>query len=294
MRKHRIADLIMIIVIRSTTLRDRQRSPEVMEGSRLDILDYFQFEIKKPRRKYPGPPPLILSRRAIRGGTDETLQVLRQIERQLPARIQVLQRPVNSGKAEAVPVGMLHALEGGAADFVGFWDADLATPLDAINDLLELLLAHKELDIVLGSRVKLLGRDIERLVVRHYLGRVFATCASVVLGLPIYDTQCGAKIFRVTPDLAGILQEPFSSRWIFDVELLARFLHLSGTEKAHGEIYEFPLYRWRDVPGSKVGPLDFLTAAKELLAIWRKYPRNSRHETIRPGEGGQTNQTQKL
>jgi hypothetical protein len=189
---------------------------------------------------------------------------------------------------------MLHALEGGAADFVGFWDADLATPLDAINDLLELLLAHKELDIVLGSRVKLLGRDIERLVVRHYLGRVFATCASVVLGLPIYDTQCGAKIFRVTPDLAGILQEPFSSRWIFDVELLARFLHLSGTEKAHGEIYEFPLYRWRDVPGSKVGPLDFLTAAKELLAIWRKYPRNSRHETIRPGEGGQTNQTQKL
>jgi len=222
------------------------------------------------------------------GSTDDTLQVLRQIERQLPARIQVLHRPVNSGKAESVRAGLLHALEGGTADFVGYWDADLATPLDAINDLLELLLAHNEVDIVLGSRVKLLGRDIERLAVRHYLGRVFATCASVVLGLPIYDTQCGAKIFRVTPNLTGILQEPFSSRWIFDVELLARFLQSSDTEKAEVKIYEFPLYRWRDVPGSKVRPLDFLTAAKELLAIWRKYPRNSRQGTTRPGEGGQT------
>jgi len=230
------------------------------------------------------------------GSTDETLLVLRRIESQMPARIHVLQRPVNCGKAETVRAGMLHALGNGARGYVGFWDADLATPLEAIDDLLGLFLTHPDVDIVLGSRVKLLGRDIERLAVRHYLGRVFATCASTVLGLPIYDTQCGAKIFRVTPDLESILQEPFSSRWIFDVELLARFLQLSATdpEKARRQIYEFPLHRWRDVPGSKVRPFDFLTAAKELLAIWLRYRDNSPQASVHKGRGSQANETQRL
>lgn len=219
------------------------------------------------------------------GSTDQTLQVLQQIESRMPGQIRVLDRPVNSGKAETVREGMLAALGANPA-YVGFWDADLATPLAAIDDLLGLLLSRPELEIVLGARVKLLGRDIERLASRHYLGRVFATCVSAVLGLPIYDTQCGAKLFRVTPGLKSILQERFSSRWIFDVEILARFLRLSGgdRERARRQIYEFPLYRWRDVPGSKVRAMDFVTAARELLGIWLRYRSNSSHAAVREGK----------
>jgi hypothetical protein len=155
---------------------------------------------------------------------------------------------------------------------VGFWDADLATPLSAIGDLQSVLLADPEVDVVLGSRVKLLGRNIDRRAGRHYLGRAFATCAALVLGLEVYDTQCGAKLFRVTPDLENVLAQPFCSRWIFDVELLARFLKLRpGDSETKNKIYEFPLYSWRDVPGSKIRLRDFFRSAIDLYKIRKRY-----------------------
>jgi hypothetical protein len=121
--------------------------------------------------------------------------------------------------------------------------------------------------------VRLLGRSIHRKAVRHYLGRAFATVVSLMLRLPIYDTQCGAKIFRITPDLRLVLASPFQSRWIFDVEILARFLTIYKNDTVHlsGLIYESPLRRWEDVAGSKVGSLDFFKAIGELVRIRNTY-----------------------
>lgn len=226
------------------------------------------------------------------GSTDSTFEILEGLRREMPAQIGVLRMQRNAGKAEAVRTGLLRALTD-QVRFVGYWDADLATPLEAIDDLLGVLVAQPNVDIVIGARVKLLGRRIERQPHRHYLGRVFATCASLVLDLPVYDTQCGAKLFRVTPDLNRVVAEPFISRWIFDVELLARFLRLDGTdhERARGMIYEFPLNDWQDVPGSKVRPKDFVRAIQELAAIQKKYRRGSqRHSGVavlenEPGPG---------
>ena len=70
----------------------------------------------------------------------------------------------------------------------------------------------------------MMGTDIRRSAVRHYTGRLFATAGSLVLGVPVYDTQCGAKAFRVTDALRAALAEPFVSRWAFDVEVLGRLL----------------------------------------------------------------------
>ncbi len=126
----------------------------------------------------------------------------------------------------------------------GYWDADLATPLGAVNQMSEMFARRPEIEVVIGSRVRLL-RATDRAQWRpSHLGRVFATFASMVLDLPVYDTQCGAKLFRVTPDVSRIWQEPFQSRWIFDVELIARFLecHADGKRKNAGAlIYEAPL-----------------------------------------------------
>ena len=126
----------------------------------------------------------------------------------------------NSGKGEAVRQGLLSALASDT-ELVGYWDADLSTPLDELPRFMKLLEERPTLHMVLGARVALLGRIIERYHIRHFTGRVFATAASIVLGLPVYDTQCGAKLFRASSELSAVLSSPFSNPWSFDVELLA-------------------------------------------------------------------------
>ena len=204
------------------------------------------------------------------GSRDSTLVVLSSLAARYPAQVSVLDLQPNGGKAEAVRRGLLSAIERKPA-IVGFWDADLATPLDAIELFEKLLAGRPDIEWVIGARVKLLGRQIERQELRHYLGRVFATAASLVLGIPVYDTQCGAKVFRVNAALTDSLQRPFGSRWIFDVELIGRFmerLRAAGIEHPENRIYEYPLLKWVDVRGSKVKPTDFLRAFAELVGIW--------------------------
>jgi hypothetical protein len=47
----------------------------------------------------------------------------------------------------------------------------------------------------------------------------------------------------------------------------------SGRPGPADAIYELPLQRWRDVPGSKVKPADFLRGMLELRRIRRRYLR---------------------
>jgi hypothetical protein len=74
-----------------------------------------------------------------------------------------------------------------------------------------------------------------------------------------------------------LFQQPFLSRWIFDVEILARLIKRTRGKDippADRLIYEFPLTEWRDVAGSKVQLYDFTKAALELYRIRRKYFRS--------------------
>jgi len=206
------------------------------------------------------------------GSTDATGEVLRQLECAYPDTIRVHEQPQNQGKAEAVRVGMLAALATDA-DFVGFWDADLATPLSALPRFLETLQDRPSIDAVLGSRVKLLGRTIERYAWRHYLGRVFATLVSQLLRLAVYDTQCGAKMFRANETLRRVLAEPFRTHWLFDVEILARMIGASptGTAGVVARLYELPLDEWRDVKGSKLTRGAYARAAASIVSLYRHY-----------------------
>lgn len=186
------------------------------------------------------------------GSRDKTRDVLDELAEKHPETISVLGLDKNGGKGEAVRLGMLRAL-GRGASVVGYADADLSTPPDELVRLFQEM-ERSRASIVLGARVLLIGRRIERKRVRHALGRVFATIAEFILETPFYDTQCGAKFFRDTEALRIALSTPFSSRWAFDVELLGRLL--VGSHETPGlplsEFLEVPLREWVDIGGSKL------------------------------------------
>jgi len=205
------------------------------------------------------------------GSSDSTASVLNQIRIGREDRISVVSYPENRGKAEAVRAGVIHALNNSDCKVIGYWDADLATPLSSVCHLANVLESNSEIDLVFGSRVKLCGRNIHRQASRHYLGRVFATAVCVVLDLVIYDTQCGAKLFRVKEDTVSALTQPFITRWIFDVEILARLIAATSSKAVEARTYEYPLESWHDVSGSKVRPKDFLRAGIDILRLKRRY-----------------------
>ena len=210
------------------------------------------------------------------GSTDDTPLVVERLRERHPRQVFTLRLATNVGKAEAVRRGVQCALRRRPA-MVGYWDADLATPLDAIPRFQAVLQERPELALVMGSRVALLGRQIRRRWARHLLGRAFATAASLVLGLSVYDTQCGAKLFRVVPNTSKWFARPFRTRWVFDVEILARMtitqrpVPTPRSQAVSELIYEYPLERWNDIAGSRLKLADFFVAGIDLAAIHWQY-----------------------
>jgi glycosyltransferase involved in cell wall biosynthesis len=222
------------------------------------------------------------------GSTDATGNVLARLARRSTA-IDVFALGVNTGKAEAVRRGMLRAVRSGAP-VVGYYDADLATPPRELFRLVHTLRTSPELAGAFGCRVARMGSAIQRNALRHYLGRTYATVASMALGVTVYDTQCGAKLFRVNETFAAALSEPFRSSWAFDVELLLRLLRGTATAPPIPEtaFVEVPLEAWRDVGGSKmrIGPA--ATALLDLVRIARSTRRERRPRSSAPPPRGET------
>jgi dolichyl-phosphate beta-glucosyltransferase len=211
------------------------------------------------------------------GSTDGTAAILQRLVDADPERFVLLSLPTNVGKGETVRRGLWAGMDGGA-DVVGYYDADLATPPAEMARLVATMQEQPDLAVVMGARVGLLGHTIQRSMVRHYLGRVFATVSSVVLDLDVYDTQCGAKVFRAGPELRAALAHPFGSRWAFDVELLDR-LH-RGSDEVAGlpatSFLEVPLSEWRDVDGTKLSLRSAVRAAADLARLARSRRRHRR------------------
>jgi glycosyltransferase involved in cell wall biosynthesis len=201
------------------------------------------------------------------GSTDGTSDAVRELATRCGDRVRLLTLAANRGKATAVWHGLRWGIEHGH-EIVGFADADLATPVHEIARLLRTLRASRA-QVVTGARIRVAGSGIRRSLPRYVSSRGFAHLAAAALGCPYYDTQCGAKVLRVTSLLAEVLATPFRSNWTFDVELLGRLF--AGTAQRSGldprDCVEVPLREWREVAGSKLGVSSMLRATLDLVRI---------------------------
>ena len=215
------------------------------------------------------------------GSTDRTVELVRPLV--ASGAVRLLQLPANAGKSEAVRRGMLHESDLGAT-IVGYADADFATPVDELLRVAALARSLSDCDAVLSSRVRLAGRLVERKVLRHYLGRLIATWIDTRVRLDVYDTQCGAKFFRVTPELLAALRRPFRTRWLFDVELLARLRQAAAGAGRQIRFLEEPLQVWIDVGDSRIRGKELLRVLRDFAELERELRELRRKEQSPAGD----------
>ncbi len=197
------------------------------------------------------------------GSKDRTAEIIQTMIQAHPDRFFLHQLEKNSGKGEAVRQGLIEAIDK-QATLTGYFDADLATPMSEVFRLLKIF-TLQDCQVLLGSRVFLLGRHIDRKRWRYWLGRCFALVASQMLRLKVYDTQCGMKLINNFPGLKKCVEKPFDSSWLFDVELIQRLIKTGNLKVA--DFFEEPLLSWTDVGGSKVKAKAFVVALFDLCKI---------------------------
>lgn len=189
------------------------------------------------------------------GSSDRTRAVAREAASgsAVPVRVIGCSRP---GKGAAVRRGMLAS----RARFVGFFDADLATPVETLDAAVRHLQAGAT--AVIASRYAP-GASLVR---RQPLGRRLGGAAfrrlagSLVPG--VSDTQCGFKFFERSA-VAAALAQCRTSGFAFDLELLQRLVG------AGGQVIELPV-AWTDQPSSTFRPVqDGLTSFTATLSLRR-------------------------
>ncbi len=204
------------------------------------------------------------------GSKDNTIEVLKKIQKTNPFKVSVLDIKKNAGKAAAVRSGAQYLYHRGDIEFIGFIDADLSTDFNDFDGLLQTLKKDNKLSMVFGSRAKNASKDIEKDTIRAIFSKIIKMLVFFILRLPIEDTQCGAKVFRAK--LVPVLfKRNFFSRWLFDVEMFLRMKKHFGKVLILNKIYEQPLQRWVHMEDSKLGLKDSLEIPYRLLSIWFNY-----------------------
>lgn len=195
------------------------------------------------------------------GSRDGTSEILAHLVHASPA-IAAIHLSRNVGKAEAVRAGVKRLLQEDGEGLIGFWDADLATPLEDVERFVSVFERDSTTEMVVGSRWPHLGASVERTGFRDFSGQIMKFLIRRVLRAPVYDTQCGAKIF--TRQLArDVFAGRFLSPWLFDVEMFRRM----GKRRILKGVKELPLECWRDIAGSKMTLGGAMRSVLDLVRI---------------------------
>ncbi|MEC3982063.1 glycosyltransferase [Amycolatopsis sp. H20-H5] len=159
-----------------------------------------------------------------------------------------------AGKGAAVRRGMMTS----SARFVGFVDADLATPIEALGTAVELL--ENGATAVIGSRYASGASIVRRQPVGRRMGGAAFRALTRRMVPGVSDTQCGFKFFQ-----RKAVQHALSScevtGFAFDVELLR------GVQAGGGTVVELPV-AWTDDERSSFRPMrDGVPAFRAALRL---------------------------
>ncbi len=201
------------------------------------------------------------------GSSDDTVAVLQAIQTAAPGNVLIVDLKENSGKANAVSQGAKHLYQNTSVDNIGFLDADLATDFNDYKTLVDEL---KNSKVVIGSRRGGDDEGVSRSLLRQVFSHTIKVMIQFITRLPIADTQCGAKVFS-REFIPTIFKTPFTSKWLFDVEIFLRLKEDLGKKSLLSVFTEKPLQRWEEVEGSKLNLKDSLMIPYNLISIWVQY-----------------------
>ncbi|MBM7772613.1 glycosyltransferase involved in cell wall biosynthesis [Actinokineospora baliensis] len=186
------------------------------------------------------------------GSADATARVARSAVG-APVPVEVIGCAI-AGKGAAVRRGMMTS----GARYVGFVDADLATPIDALGEALAALEAGAT--AVIGSRYAGGAAILRRQPVTRRLGGAAFRALAKRMVPGVADTQCGFKFFERTA-VQRALTTCAITGFAFDVELLR------GVQAQGGTVVELPI-TWTDDTRSTLRPLrDGLPAFRAALTL---------------------------
>jgi glycosyltransferase involved in cell wall biosynthesis len=148
------------------------------------------------------------------GSTDTTADEARR------AGASVIAHPANRGKGHAVRTGLAHLLAGDLTHVI-LMDGDMQHLPDETPRLLEAARAT-EADVVIGER------SFDRAGMpasRYHANRIGSRALSWFVGVPVPDTQCGFRVFRVEALRRMRLS---ASGYEVETEMLVKLRRLGG------------------------------------------------------------------
>ncbi|MCI4355630.1 MAG: glycosyltransferase [Thermoplasmata archaeon] len=152
--------------------------------------------------------------------------------------VRVVRADNRLGKGGAIRAGIQVA----RFDRVGFVDADGPVPPE------EVIAMFRELDnfdCVVGSRWLPKSRVVTpQPLLRRAFSRAWNLLVRATLGMPLSDTQCGAKVFR-RATVEHALPNMVVTNWAFDIDLLQQIRNSGATTS------EFPV-TWSDDADSRL------------------------------------------
>jgi glycosyltransferase involved in cell wall biosynthesis len=192
------------------------------------------------------------------GSDDGTTEIVQTYSLTNP-HVLLLKLPKGLGKGGCIAQAILtQTLE----DRVAFMDVDLSADPSELEKLLPYLEDH---DVVVGSRILRDGlRPIERPFYRSILSNSYSRLFRFLFRIPIYDPQCGFKVFR--SDITSRLFADITTfGFAFDTELIV-------TAFAQGlRIKEVPI-NWIHGEFSKINILQEIEAmGTDLFSIWYQF-----------------------